>query len=94
MGLPEEEWWSTDPYGRWQPDADGGSMGILRYKEKDEIPVPSFPTGPGMTQWRMQVAKALANCSGRYDQVEINWFINEGFGPGITFESLADSGAA
>eukprot|EP00972_Heterocapsa_arctica_P104674 15427946-Heterocapsa_arctica.AAC.1 len=69
-------------------------MGILRYKEKDEVPVPSFPSGPGITQWRMNVAKNLANVSGRYDQKEINWFVNEGFGPGISFESLADSGAA
>eukprot|EP00972_Heterocapsa_arctica_P048993 7216046-Heterocapsa_arctica.AAC.1 len=34
----------------------------------------------------------LASSGGRYDQAEINWFISDGFGPGITFESLADSG--
>eukprot|EP00972_Heterocapsa_arctica_P111600 16426976-Heterocapsa_arctica.AAC.1 len=94
LGGHDEAWWSSDPYGRWQPYAGGGNgVSILRYKEKDEIPVPSFPTGPGMVQWRMQVAKALANSSGHTDQAEINWFVSEGFGPGITFESLADSGA-
>eukprot|EP00972_Heterocapsa_arctica_P040891 6026572-Heterocapsa_arctica.AAC.1 len=93
----EDEWWNgagngTDPYGRWIRGAGDGNAGILRYREKDEISVPSFPTGPQVPQWRMTVAKNLAAAGGRYDQAEINWFISGGFGPGITFESLANSG--
>jgi hypothetical protein len=91
---PEDAWWSSDPYGRWQPAANGTNVGILRYREKDEVQVPAFPSGHGVTQWRMSIAKALSIMSGRYDYEEINWFICEGFGPGITFESLADSGPA
>ncbi len=54
--------------------------------------VPAFPTGNQVGQWRMQVAKNLAASSGRYDMKEIDWFVKDGFGPTVTFESLADSG--
>jgi hypothetical protein len=38
------------------------------------------------------VAKNLAASSGRYDMKEIDWFVKDGFGEDVTFESLADSG--
>eukprot|EP00972_Heterocapsa_arctica_P089492 13195147-Heterocapsa_arctica.AAC.1 len=97
-----EDWWNIpgaprntdpDPYGRWILGPGGGTAGILRYKEAETIPTPSFPSGPQVPQWRMNLAKTLAASTGRYDQAEINWFVSEGFGPGVTFESLADSGA-
>ena len=75
-----------------QPSAPRGTAGILRYKEKEEMSVPAFPTGNQVGQWRMQVAKNLAASSGRYDMREIDWFVKDGFGPTVTFESLADSG--
>eukprot|EP00972_Heterocapsa_arctica_P083329 12278558-Heterocapsa_arctica.AAC.1 len=71
-----------------------GTVGFLRYTEKEEISVPSFPTGPQVPQWRLCVARNLASSSGCYDQAEIKWFISDGFSPVITFESLADSGGA
>ena len=82
----------VDPYGRWILGPGGSTAGILRYKEAETIPVPNFPTGPQIPQFRMTMARTLAASTGRYDQAEINWFVSEGFGPGITFETLANSG--
>eukprot|EP00972_Heterocapsa_arctica_P047688 7034909-Heterocapsa_arctica.AAC.1 len=67
-------------------------MGTPRYKEKEEVSVPAFPTGPQLAQWRVQIGKNLAAASGRWDQEEIGWFVVRGYGPGVTFESLVDSG--
>eukprot|EP00972_Heterocapsa_arctica_P067326 9935915-Heterocapsa_arctica.AAC.1 len=63
-----------------------------RYREKDEVTVPAFPTRPQLSQWRIQIGKNLAAPSGRWDQEELGWFIVRGHGPGIDYDTLADSG--
>eukprot|EP00972_Heterocapsa_arctica_P108641 15998644-Heterocapsa_arctica.AAC.1 len=65
---------------------------ISRFREKEEVSVPVFPSVAQLVQWRIQVSKNLYSASGYWDQAEMAWFFVEGYGPGITFETLADSG--
>eukprot|EP00972_Heterocapsa_arctica_P007931 1157577-Heterocapsa_arctica.AAC.1 len=63
-----------------------------RFREKEEVNVPVFPSAAQLVQWRVQVSKNLCSASGHYDQAEMNCFFVDGYGHGITFETLADSG--
>eukprot|EP00972_Heterocapsa_arctica_P017226 2545496-Heterocapsa_arctica.AAC.1 len=64
---------------------------ITRFREK-EVGVPTFPSTAQLVQWRVQVSKNLCSASGYFDQAEMAWFFVKGYGPGVTFETLADSG--
>eukprot|EP00972_Heterocapsa_arctica_P105909 15601703-Heterocapsa_arctica.AAC.1 len=65
---------------------------ITRFREKEEVGVPTFPSAVQLVQWRIQVSKNQCSASGCFDQAEMAWFFVEGYGPGVTFETLADSG--
>eukprot|EP00972_Heterocapsa_arctica_P041648 6140233-Heterocapsa_arctica.AAC.1 len=63
-----------------------------RFREREEVSVPVFPSVAQLVQWRIQVSKNLCSASGYWDQAEMAWFSVDGYGPGITFETLSDSG--
>eukprot|EP00972_Heterocapsa_arctica_P080504 11863414-Heterocapsa_arctica.AAC.1 len=63
-----------------------------RLRKKEEVNVPGFPSVAQLVQWRIQVSKSLCSASGYWDQAEMAWFFVDGYGPGVTFETLSDSG--
>eukprot|EP00972_Heterocapsa_arctica_P095251 14047376-Heterocapsa_arctica.AAC.1 len=63
-----------------------------RFREKEEVSVPVFASVSQLVQWRIQVSKNLCSASGYWDQAEMAWFFVDGYGPGISSETLSDSG--
>ena len=60
-------------------------------REQDTVKIPSSPTLPSLTQWRIQIAKDLVTASGRLDLHEITWRGEIGLAEN-NFGTLADSG--
>eukprot|EP00972_Heterocapsa_arctica_P092254 13605421-Heterocapsa_arctica.AAC.1 len=72
--------------------ADQQTTSRSYFREKEEVSVPAFPAGSQLVQWRVEVSKNLCSASGRLDHKEMRWFFVDGYGPGISFMTLANSG--